>query len=232
MSTTGEGGDLQFERAEYAGGSGGPACSNCKQPAVPQYHQFNGKVYCGTCRSLIEQSIGKLEQSGSMGRAFLFGLGAAAAGSVIYYAVSKLTGYQLGLIAVLVGFLVGKAIRFGSGNIGGRRYQFLAVLLTYLSICSSAVPAITKGLYQAEDRFDQDEAKAKAESRPPQRRFVRSGTPAFYISALVLALLAPVLGGFGILGTVIIAFGLWEAWKFNRRLELKFTGPFAVAAAP
>ena len=33
------------------------------------------------------------------------------------------------------------------------------------------------------------------------------------------------------LGAIILGIGLWEAWKFNRRVEVKFTGPFAVTAA-
>ncbi len=48
---------LQFERAEYSGGNTGPACCTCKEPATPQYHQFNGRVFCTNCRQQIEQSI-------------------------------------------------------------------------------------------------------------------------------------------------------------------------------
>ncbi len=65
---------VQFERAEYVGGTLGPACCTCKQPATPQYHQFNGRVFCTNCRQQIEQSIQQLHQSGSMAQAALFGL--------------------------------------------------------------------------------------------------------------------------------------------------------------
>jgi hypothetical protein len=181
---------LQFERAEYTSVSSGPVCCTCKQPAAPEYHQFNGRVFCTNCRQQIEHSIGQLHQSGNMGQAFLFGLGAAILGSVIFYAVSALTGYQLGLIGVLVGYLVGKAVRKGSGSAGGRQYQVLAVSLTYASIAATYVPG-------------------------------------HGISALA----APLLGGFqNILGLVIIGIALWQAWKMNRRVEVKFTGPFFARA--
>jgi hypothetical protein len=60
---------------------------------------------------------------------------------------------------------------------------------------------------------------------------------AVFIMALAYA--APFLGGFeNILGIAIIAFGLYEAWKLNRRETPVITGPHAVgrpsvaAAAP
>jgi hypothetical protein len=216
MSTLGPGGsegeplrgdrELQFERAEYTGGSTGPTCCTCQQPAIPEYHQFNGRVFCTSCRFQIEHSMEQLHQSGSLGRAFLFGLGAAAVGSLIFYAVSALTGYEFGLIAVLVGWMVGKAVRKGSGSTGGWRYQALAMALTYISIVSTAIPGIVASAHSAQ-----------------------TGTIEFYLFVFAVALASPVLGGLrNILGIIIIGIGLWEAWKFNRRVEVKFTGPFSV----
>jgi hypothetical protein len=41
----------------------------------------------------------------------------------------------------------------------------------------------------------------------------------------------PFLAGFeNIIGLVIIAIGLYEAWKLNKRAELNVAGPFKVAA--
>ncbi len=197
--------DLQFERAEYAGGNTGPACCTCKQPAAPQYHQFNGRVFCTTCREQIEQSLQQLHQTGSLAQAALFGLGAAILGSVIFYAVTALTGYELGLIGVLVGYLVGKAVRKGSGSVGGLQYQVLAIVLTYLSIASSYVLGVLRSVHTAGD------------------------LP--YLKLFGVALLAPVLGGVqNILGIIIIGIALWQAWKMNRRVDVKFAGPFAAGA--
>jgi hypothetical protein len=228
-------GELQFERAEYSGGHSGPSCCTCKRPAESEYHQLNGRVFCTACRSQIEHSIEKLHKSGSLLRAGLFGLGAAVVGSLIYYAVSAATGYEFGLIAVVVGLLVGKAVRKGSGSVGGPRYQALAILLTYFSIASSYVPTITKGVYALSEKREKAEAQAFAQAPPgtpppPQRVHMR--VVPFYSLMFGLALAAPVLGGFrNIIGLVIIGFALWEAWKFNRRVQVKFTGPFAVAGA-
>ena len=151
---------LQFERAEFSGGHSGPACSTCKRPADNEYHHLNGRVFCTSCRAKIEQSIEKLRQSGSLARAALFGLGAAIVGALIFYGVSAATGYQFGLIAVVVGVLVGKAVRKGSGSIGGRKYQALAMVLTYFSIASTYVPPLTKAFY----------ARGREARRPPKLR--------------------------------------------------------------
>ncbi len=47
-----------------------------------------------------------------------------------------------------------------------------------------------------------------------------------------IAFAAPFLGGFeNFMGWIIIAIGLYEAWKLNRREKLDFEGPFRVAGA-
>ena len=72
--------------------------------------------------------------------------GAALAGCALYAAVAILLHAEIGLIAILVGWMVGKAIRHGSYGRGGRPQQILAVALTYFAITTSYIPVI---LYQA-----------------------------------------------------------------------------------
>lgn len=190
-------GDLQFERAEFTQGGEGPLCAGCNRPAH-EYFQFQGHIYCAPCRQRIEHSLDRLERSANFGRAALYGAGAAIAGAALYYAVLAVTGYEIGLVAVVVGLIVGKAVRKGSDSLGGWRYQALAMSLTYLSIVSSYVPGI-----------------------------LRSHREIDIVSALALAIVSPLLAGFhNILGIVVIAIGLWEAWRFNRRVPMQFTGPF------
>src|SRR5690348_14203184 len=101
--------NLQFERAEFATPEQAQSCANCNGPAAPQYFELNGKVFCAVCRQRIETSLESLRTSGSMRRALLYGLGASLAGAIVFYAISAITGYQFGLIAVLIGWAVGKA---------------------------------------------------------------------------------------------------------------------------
>lgn len=204
-------GDLQFERAEFTSPAAGLACSQCGGPATPEYYEFRSKIFCGICRQRIEQSLGQLRASGSMPLAFGYGLGAAVAGFLIFWGVAEVTGAQIGLIALVVGWLVGKAIRKGSGGLGGRRYQIMAVLLTYASIASSHLPAILT-------IFNEHATKLGHALGSVQ-----------YAYAFGLALALPFLAlPRGILGLLIIGIGLFEAWKFTRGVKVEFSGPFNV----
>src|SRR5207237_4415003 len=73
--------------------------------------------------------------------ASLFGLGAGIVGAAIYYAVIALANLEIGIVAILIGYMVGYAVRRGAGGRGGRRFQALAVALTYLSIAFAYAPA-------------------------------------------------------------------------------------------
>src|SRR5206468_726575 len=69
------------------------------------------------------------------------------------------------LIAILVGFFVGKAVSWGSYRRGGWKYQTLAMVLTYLSIVASYVPVIVKEI-----------AKNSGRTASAQSRGVQPGT--------------------------------------------------------
>ena len=62
----------------------------------------------------------------------------------LYFAVAALTGREFLLVALAVGFMVGTAVRKGSGGRGGWAYQTLAMALTYLAIVSTYVPLVVK----------------------------------------------------------------------------------------
>jgi hypothetical protein len=172
--------DIQFDQAEYATPApAGPTCGLCHQPITDAYYEIGGKVLCTTCRGRIEESFRGGSRLGRVLKAFVFGSAAALAGGALYYVIIETTGYNIGLIAILVGFMVGGAVKRGSGNRGGRFYQFLAVFLTYSSIVAMHVPYAIKGFRQAVQKAEQDKvapaknaadgakAKAPAEGAKP-----------------------------------------------------------------
>ncbi len=127
--------ELQFDEAELATPApSGPTCQMCQQQIVNDYFEANGKVFCGACRQRIEAALRGGSPLGRVAKATLFGTIAAIAGAFLYYIVSRMTGYNIGLIAVVVGFMVGGAVRKGTGNRGGLFYQLLAVFLCYTGI--------------------------------------------------------------------------------------------------
>lgn len=122
-------------------------CSKCAAPIAGYYYESNGAVYCARCKRLTEEADAKGGTgAGAFGRGALLGLGAAIVGAFGYWAFMKITGIDWALVSIAVGILVATAIRKGNGGQGGRRYQVLAVALTYLAIGGANAPLIIEGV--------------------------------------------------------------------------------------
>ena len=199
---------INFDRADYVEVSS-LNCKLCRQPLENKYYDLGGATICAPCRDKIEQ--GRSADAGS--RRFLraagFGLAAAAVGAVIYALIVNLTGIEFGLMAVVLGYAVGKSVSVGSYHRGGRRYQALAMALTYIAICVEYVPQMLSSVGKTHSVF-------------------------LIAVAFVISLAAPFLilvehGGSGILGLFIIGIGLYEAWKLNKRGAREIAGPFPIS---
>ena len=246
--------DLQFDRAEGAGGPAAePQCAVCGQPIRDTYYEVNGRVVCARCRHQVEQQQAAGTSAGRFGKALVLGLAAAAAGTALYYAVLAISGYELSLIAIAVGWLVGTAVKKGSSGRGGWRYQALAMFLTYTSIVSSYVPLIIKEFSKQDQAIVADEsgdakqdgkdtasaAAVTATVAPATDTTAADDAEALQVSPVVAIALAigfvyalPFLAGLeNILGLVIIAIGLYTAWTINKRQVLAIAGPFKVGQA-
>jgi hypothetical protein len=138
---------LQFERAEYQQGAAAAlACSECRRTLTHSYFQAGGRIVCEACAYTLQGQQGGGSALGRASRAVGAGLMAAILGSLLYYAIGALTGYEFALVAIVVGFAVGAAVRWGSRGRGGWAYQALAMALTYLAIVSTYIPAVVGGL--------------------------------------------------------------------------------------
>ena len=241
---------LQFDRAERTAPSGGATCAFCKQPISSTYYEINGQVTCQRCRGQVLAAWNR----GSPGRRFAkaLGLGAAAAavGAAVYFGIEALTGYEFGLVAIVVGLLVGGAVRKGSSGRGGWRYQALAMFLTYSAIVATDSSLIAREMTK-QFRARADSVKTQAESAVPAAmtsgivlpadstggvKQAHPGPLAFAIGfavLLALAYAAPVLIGVSSpLHFVIAGIALYEAWKLNRGVALRVTGPYQASASP
>ena len=225
-------GDLQFDRAEPVEGQAGLTCAACQRPISDTYFEINGQVVCASCRGIVEDQWQRGGAAGRFGKALGLGLLAMIACSVLWYAVLKVTDAQWGILAVVVGFVVGNAVRKGSNGRGGWRYQTLAIVLTYTAIVSSYVPFIIEGLQEKSAVEVSEKAAAKADentaaAEPPGAVALAIGL----VALLALLYAAPFLAGLqNAIGILIIGFALYEAWKLNKKVELRVTGPYQVAA--
>jgi hypothetical protein len=233
-------GEIQFDRADFAQSPAEARCAACERPLQGHYFEVNNMMVCEGCRYTVETAFNQRGGARGFLKAAFAGFGAAVAGSILYYAVRELTGYEIGLISILVGWGVGKAVHWGSRGKGGWAYQSLAVFLTYMAIVSTYIPAVVQQFVE-EDQKAKPAATAPAQgsgtaaaAKPKPEEDLSAGDLIIALGAFLLLIATiPFLAGFkNVIGLLIIAFGLWEAWKINRRTALSISGPFQVGAVP
>ena len=254
------GAPLQFDSAvSSAPSASGSACTACQAPIRSLYFEADGQVVCPRCRQGAESALAaRGTRAGRVARAALLGLGGAMGGALLYFGVAALTGYEIGLVAIAVGYLVGLGVRTGSGGRGGWRYQAMAIVLTQLAI---GVAYFGQGMREAaKDGRAAAVAAADSSTRAAaapgdaagDTTRLAGGTPGASETAaprggalsLALGLVAlagfvfalPVIAGVSefpqhAMGLVIVAIALHQAWVLNRRAQVAFTGPYHLARA-
>ncbi|MGH7701029.1 MAG: hypothetical protein ACREMJ_11005 [Gemmatimonadales bacterium] len=224
--------DLQFDQVEHAEPPAPLTCAGCGNPITATYFEVNGQVTCPVCRRALEAQLSAGTSAGRFLRAAALGLLAAGAGFGIYFTILKLTGYELSLVSILVGVMVGAAVKRGSQGRGGWRYQVLAVFLTYSAIVSTYVPFVVEGFRERAQA--EADSTARADSATRTAAAPTAGEMVVGLAAFVVLIYAvPFLAGLeNILGLFIIGIGLYFAWKTAARTALTVTGPYRLGAAP
>jgi hypothetical protein len=207
------------------------------------YYVANGHIVCDKCRRSVEADWNRGGAAGRFGKALVLGILATIACSVVWYLVLKATDSQWGILAVVVGLVVGGAVRKGSNGRGGWRYQTLAIFLTYTAIVTSYIPIIIEGMRERSAEVTKASTPNKAQPvRPVADSTVSTanastttgkiGPLGFVIGILVLLAILYATPFFtGLIGILIVGFALYEAWKLNRRAELRVSGPHHVSSA-
>ncbi len=238
----------QLESAEFsADKQSSTVCTSCQRTISAAYFESNDKIFCADCKIAWEAGTDLGGGTGRFIRAFFLGLLAAIASATVYYAVAAATGYEFGLVALIIGLFVGCAVRLGSNRKGGLVYQGMAVTLTYLAIVSTYVPYIMEGT-KKENAAEESTIAAREpqvlpmayaakttdfEAAPLEQEKNPIAEVIGWAFLLMLAMAAPFLAGFSnVIGLVIIAIGLYEAWKINKQAELQFRGPYSLAISP
>ena len=217
-------------------------CAECRGAIVDTYFEADQSVICAACHARLTAQRPPDAAVGRFGRGLAFGLLAALATAAAYVALLATTGRELTLAVFLVGLVVGKAVRIGARGRGGRRFQWLAAALTYLAIATTYVPFVVKGYSPTSSRssaevtdlaFAGTTASFLMVTTPPPElpagRSSLGGTAVGLGGLLLLAVAAPVLeSANNILATLVMFAALLQAWRMNRRVELRITGPYRV----
>lgn len=252
---------LQFDRVVHAD----PAatrlqCASCSAPVVDTYYHVAGQELCARCGATRLHDAAPDRRASTMLRAILFGLGACVVGAVAYWAVMKYLDLEIGLVAIAIGFFVGRAIARATGGRSARRHRILAVALTYTAVGlayapfafegvkgkhalragtdSSAASTLTTSTSSPTTAASAPAARGAEDREAARTRKVPAATVALEMGALLVFVLAlPLMGALssgagGILSVLIIGFGMRQAWKVSAASNVTVTGPLPVAKAP
>jgi hypothetical protein len=236
---------LDFERAETPSNTA-PVCAQCATPITDRYYTVGSHVLCEPCHFAFQNAKAPGNAATRLFGAAGLGALAAAIGCALWMAVTELTGYEIGLIAIAVGYLVGMAVHIGSRRVGGLAYQLLAVFLAYSAIVMTYVPMIANQMIASEEfqsGMEAGESEIWAEAADPAADPVEGEEPnapalnpedaavLAWISAIPLAYMLPFLMGFeNAIGILIIGFALWQAYRMNTRAKIELQGPFRLEA--
>lgn len=207
--------ELTFDEAIPADGSGGRRgptatgavhCVSCNRSITTEYFTANGAPLCAACRAGIADYAVPVREPALLLRAAVFGAAATLAGAAVYYAVMRFFKLEIGLVAILSGWMIGKAARAGAAGRGGRILQVGAALLTYLSVALAYVPFALQG------------------ANPSSLSFVGVGFLALTLPVLVILNSMPG----GLISAAIIGFGMVQAWQLTAASRFAFEGPFRV----
>ena len=200
---------IDFKQAEFE--SEQPqiaACQFCNENPSEAYYTCNQNLVCESCEQTHRDSTAPGSAPGRLLAATTIGSLAAVVASALWLLITRVTGYEFGLISILVGWIVGAAVRGGSEGIGGWPYQTLAVGLTYSAIVLTYVPEIAAGI-EAEN----------------------GANLLNYVIAVPLSFAIPFLGFTeNLVGVFIIGLGLHQAWNMTKKTRLVWEGPFQIAS--
>ena len=166
--------------------------------------ETEGGVFCETCfsnlRAAIEHAIVNQSEDINYPSALVGGALGGAVGAAIWWGFTAATRVSFGLVAVVIGFAVGKGVQFFTG---GKR----SVGLQALSVAISAV-AFGYASYLVNRTFIQ---------RAYQEQGQEIALPLLPDAELAFRVVAL---DFGIMDIVFLAIVLWQAWTMSRPIRL------------
>lgn len=135
----------QFLTAEYRKETLEQLCGQCGRKIGIRSFVLNAKLVCDRCAAAADPAT---HSHAVFARSLAFGIGAAVVGLAVYAGFTIVTHFYLGYMALVVGWLVAKAMMMGSRGAGGMRYQVAAMTLTYAAISLASVPILIARVMQ------------------------------------------------------------------------------------
>ena len=192
--------------ATHAGAPAVAACTRCERPICDACRKpLDGRPYCASCVQELEARLAvaapaepKPEapslppEAGPSPKAVAYAVAAGILGALVWYGITEVTSLKVGIVAIGVGWLVGRAVVLGAGG-GGQALAFVSLAI--------ALIAMALGEYLILNH----EVRAFLLERDA------GADPGWFLSP---AKLMPIYAdSFGILDAVFYAIGAWEAYR-------------------
>jgi hypothetical protein len=187
-------------------------CAVCGSLISGQKYVMNAQPACQRCAAAAGAPV---DSSAAFTTAVVYGIGAAIAGLALYAGFTIAFHFYFGYVALAVGWIVAKSMMAGSKGVGGRKYQIVAVLLTYFAISLASVPILIAEAYAKGNDIDWTKFAGVL--------------LAYGIASPILDLIGGV--GFGLIGLVILFVGLRVAWRLTAARKVIVAKPTGVTAA-
>jgi hypothetical protein len=180
-------------------------CAQCETdiPAGQEVHTQNS-VFCEPCftqiKSILEESVAQQSLGINYLGAVLGGLGGGVLGALIWWGFVVLTEIQFGLVAIVIGWAVGKGVVLFSGHKKSLPLQLISVLLAFVSygMATYWVSRTFVNEYYAEQGLE-----VTLPLIPPV---------ALYLDV--------VISGFELFDLIFLAIVLFQAWKMPAPVKL------------
>ena len=198
----------QFLRAEQREAERAQLCGRCGRKIGIRSYVVDSKLVCERCNDAAHPDA---HSHAVFVRSLLCGVGAAILGLALYATFTIMTHFYLGYVALGVGWLVAKAMMAGSKGVGGTRYQFAAMVLTYAAISLASVPILVAAALQ-------DAADRGIQTHVPWGS-IAGKLIAFGIASPFLELRT---GLWGVVGLLVLLAGLRIAWRMTAEKKPKF----------
>ena len=137
-------------------------CSDCREALRQTYFALNERPICARCKPAYAEKIRRTDGPGAMVRVGLQGGIVAVVGVIVLIAlISMFPPFRI-LPLIPIGYLVGTRMMKALDGYSARRYQYLAVGMTYLCfLIGFAVPA---GFEEAKARERREAVRAKMQN--------------------------------------------------------------------
>lgn len=197
-------------------------CDHCSLSVRSTYHEVGGQILCSPCKWEMEKTHRDGLNSRRMVFATSLGTLAAIVGAGIFFTILMFFKFNFAAIPLIIGLLVGIAVRIGSRRRGGPVYQALAMILTYIAVAATQLPAVHDtggGPDQAgntvnNSAYTQD-ISPSADTASAQSKGISD------TKQLAFAFISPIASMLeNVIGFIFLCAGMLAAWKLNQRARM------------